>query len=584
MTTSRGEFEDCFAIGATTDLAYWRVFRTSQRRRRSTLDIESFLDKLEDVHPAGTGYVGICPAHDDRQASLGVTEGDEGLLITCHAGCTTESVLQAMGLQWRDLFFNAVNYAEPEAIYGYTDEQGNVLFEAVRFPGKKFRQRHRDPESGEWVWNLDGVRRVVYGLPEVIAAVAAGTTIYICEGEKDAEALRALGKVATCNPMGAGKWRDEYTQFFVGAAVIIVADRDEPGRAHAEQVKQSLQGVARDIWVVQARSGKDAADHLAAGHAVEQFMPLRQPVRRGIITAREMADQALEDLELTAVDLPGYVLVDAVPVVFRQGRMYALGAYTGGGKTRYALQGARSLATQGRRGGYFSLELPERDLRNGLLTHRGIPLSLLEEPWRLKMDPVMRELYLDGVEEIASWNLDIIFESGVTAQRIAEIARDREYEFVIVDHIHRFAWGDRRKLEEQVVALTNIALEQNLMLLVLSQLRKYQRGKDFEVYPRPTKDDFRETSQIADDASMALAIWRQRDGSGVRYTGATEVIVLKNRHTTGRHDEEGTVFMPGFDTLSQTFTRGASHGSVVEVRPGESGGATDSASALSPWT
>lgn len=517
------------------------------------MDLDAFLEKLEGVRPAGTGYVGRCPSHEDREASLGVAEGDEGLLVSCHAGCATQDVLYALGLTFKDLFFNSVNHAEPEAVYSYTDENRAELYQAVRFPGKKFRQRHLG-EDGEWVWNLDGVRRVLYNLPAVLAAIAAGETIYLTEGEKDAESLRAVGKAATCNPMGAGKWRPEYTEMLAGANVVIVADRDEPGRKHAETVKEALQGVAAGVWIVQAKRGKDASDHLAAGFAVEDMVPLKQQVRRGIITAREMADAAMEDLELRESDLPGYVLCDDVPVTFRPGRMYAIGAYTGDGKTSYALQGLRKLAEEGRRCGYVSLEMPERDLRNRLVAHRGVPLGYTESPWKLKADPAMLDLYQRSVAEMAEWNVDIIFDSGITAEKIIEVTRDREYEVVFIDHIHRFAWGtERRKLDESVLSLTNLALEFNLTLIALCQLRKVQRGRDMEAYPRPSLQDFRETSQIGDDASMALAVWRQRDGSGLSYTGATEAIVLKNRHTTGPTDAAGRVFMPHFDSQRQMF-------------------------------
>lgn len=516
------------------------------------MTLEELLDRLEGVRTAGNGYVAICPAHDDREASLGITEGDEGLMLKCYAGCDTNDVRMALGLEWSDLFYHSVNYAEPEAIYTYNDENGEQLFQAVRFPGKKFRQRHWG-ENREEIWSMEGVRRVPYRLPEVISAVAAGKTIYVCEGEKDVHALLEAGKEATCNPMGAGKWRPEYAEFLRGANVIIVADRDEPGRTHAETVKASLLGLARAVWVVQAKVGKDAADHLAAGLRVEDMVPLRQPVRRGLVTAREMAEQALDDLELNETDIPGFVLVDSVPLVFRQGRMYALGAYQSDGKSTFAVQGARKIASEGRRGVYFTLEMPERDLRNKLISHRGIPLYMLEEPWRIRYDAATYQRYLDAVEEIGSWNLDIVFDSSMNAEKAASIVRDRESDFVVIDHLHRFGWAERRRFEEQIMGLTNIALEQNVMLLVLCQLRKQTRGKELEVFPRPTIQDFRETSQIADDASIALALWRQRDAAGLSYTGITQAIVLKNRHTTGTQDAAGTIFCPLFDQSRQLF-------------------------------
>lgn len=544
--------------------------------------IDELLPLLEGVRPAGNGYEAICPAHEDRKSSLGVAEASdfEGIVLTCRAGCTTEAVLAELHhptenrpLTVRDLYAQSgTNYGEPESIYDYVDEHGYMLFQAVRFPGKRFRQRHL--EDGEWVWNLEGVRRVLYRLPEVIAAVQAGMTIYLVEGEKDVERLRAEGKVATCNPMGAGKWRAEYSEFLRGASVVIVADRDAPGRKHAETVRTSLQGIAAGIWVVQAKVGKDTSDHLDAGLAVEAMPLMRQRVRRGIITARELAEGGREDITLRPEDLPGYQLWPQIPLVFRQGRAYALGAYTGDGKSSASLMGLRTLAEEGRRVGYFSNEMPVRDLKNKLVAHKGVPLSVLEEPWRLRSDPAMLAIYEQAMDEIESWNVDFIFDSSITAKTVTEYTSDREYEAVFIDHLHRFAWKERRTLDEQVVALTNLALEQNVMMMLACQLRKFTRGKDVEVYPRPLLQDFRETSTIGDDASMALALWRQRDNSGFTYTGTTQMIVLKNRHTTGNSDAVGQVYFPYFDPIKQLFTTGPegeqySH----EQRPDEGAGA-----------
>lgn len=523
--------------------------------------LDEFLELLEGVKPAGNGYVGVCPAHDDREASLGVTEGDEALLVKCHAGCDTESVLTEMGLKFSDLFINGRSSTnksqEPEFIYNYTDEAGGELYQVLRFPGKKFRQRHQDPENEKadsegWVWNLEDVRRVPYHLAEVLEAVAVGTTIYIVEGEKDAENLRAAGKVTTT--LGAaGKWRPEFVPFFVGAStVVIVADRDEPGRNNAETIRAALEPVVGNAWVVESRSGKDATDHLEAGFSVEQFKVIRKQ-RRGIVTASELATHARERLSMTPDDLPGYQLCPEIPLVFRQGRMYAVGAYTGDGKTCFALQGLREIAATGKRVGYFSLEMPEIDLANRLAAHKGVPLIFTEEPWRLRDRPDLAGTYEQALVEIESWGSEIILDSNATAESIRDKAIDREYDVVFVDHLHRFSWKDRGALDAQVKGLTNIALELNCLVVVLCQLRKTQRGQGFDTYPRPSLQDFRETSQIGDDASMALAVWRQRDGSGLKYTGPTEVIVLKNRHTTGAENAAGKSFWPHFDPQRQLF-------------------------------
>jgi hypothetical protein len=162
------------------------------------------------------------------------------------------------------------------ATYRYLDEQGDEVFQVVRLDGKKFRQRRPDG-AGQWIWNIKGVRRVPYRLPELIEAVAAGRESFVVEGEKDAETLRGHGLVATCNPGGAGKWRQEYCRYLDGATVVILPDADEPGRRHAAHVAQTLQGIAASVRVVELpglHEHGDVTDWLNAGHTLSELQEL----------------------------------------------------------------------------------------------------------------------------------------------------------------------------------------------------------------------------------------------------------------------------------------------------------------------
>jgi 5S rRNA maturation endonuclease (ribonuclease M5) len=167
----------------------------------------------------------------------------------------------------------------PEAVYPYVDEAGELLFEVCRMPDKRFMQRRRNGNG--YTWTLNGTRRVPFHLPRVLEHIDADARepLYIVEGENDVLAIDAAGGVATCNPMGAGKWTAEYSELLSGARrVVIVADRDEPGIRHAENVRESLAEVGVAAEIVQAAEGKDAADHLAAGKTLEEFVPLALPV------------------------------------------------------------------------------------------------------------------------------------------------------------------------------------------------------------------------------------------------------------------------------------------------------------------
>lgn len=163
--------------------------------------------------------------------------------------------------------------AQVVATYDYRNESGELLYQVVRKHPKTFRQRRPDGAGG-WLWNLEGVAPSLYRLPDVIRAVGAGDAVYIVEGEKDVEALESAGCVATCNSGGAGKWRADFGRYFQGSEVVIVRDRDKPGEEHAREVFRSIRKIAKSIRVVEAKSGKDAADHLSAGLSVAEFLPV----------------------------------------------------------------------------------------------------------------------------------------------------------------------------------------------------------------------------------------------------------------------------------------------------------------------
>jgi len=177
------------------------------------------------------------------------------------------------------------------AEYDYRDEEGDLLFQVVRFEPKDFRQRRPDCNGG-WDWKLNGVRRVPYRLPELFRAMKAGKTIYIAEGEKGVDKLIAAGVAATCSAMGAGKWRDEYSTFLGGADVVILPDADEPGEAHCAAVAESLTGVAGRVRVLRLAGlpdGGDVYDWLEAGGNAEQLTQAADlvDVWRVVVTSRD---------------------------------------------------------------------------------------------------------------------------------------------------------------------------------------------------------------------------------------------------------------------------------------------------------
>ncbi|MGH7179057.1 MAG: AAA family ATPase, partial [Tepidisphaeraceae bacterium] len=121
------------------------------------------------------------------------------------------------------------------------------------------------------------VRRVLYRFPELLDAKEENRTdIYIVEGEKDVDRLRKIGLVATCNVGGAGKWRGEYSEALRGKDCIIIADKDDAGRKHAQQVAKSLCGIAASVKVIELPGDgvKDASDYVDAGGTADSLCAL----------------------------------------------------------------------------------------------------------------------------------------------------------------------------------------------------------------------------------------------------------------------------------------------------------------------
>ena len=165
------------------------------------------------------------------------------------------------------------------AIYDYRDETGEMLYQAIRYEPKDFKQRRPDGKGG-YIWNLVSTRLVLYRLPELIAT-GPDVTVYVVEGEKDADNAAKAGILATTSAMGAGKWREEYADLLRGRRVVILPDNDDPGRAHAEKAARSLYGLAASVKVLalpHLPPKGDLSDWLVAGGNASKLATLADSI------------------------------------------------------------------------------------------------------------------------------------------------------------------------------------------------------------------------------------------------------------------------------------------------------------------
>ena len=229
-----------------------------------------------DVRPAGKNFVtNACPVAQHKNFHRCVTLDTEKNLWHCNdckrGGTVIDWVMIEKNVSVADamrMLGAEQNVATPTLkilvkTYDYTDESGKLLFQTCRYRPKHFKQRRPNGKGG-WIWDLEGVRRVLYRLPEVVEA----QIVCVPEGEKDCDNLGQFGFVATTNPLGAGKWRDEYSETLRGKDVIVfgdVGDEDKAGERHTAQVLESLIGKAKLLKHVRLPEGfHDVSDFIAS--------------------------------------------------------------------------------------------------------------------------------------------------------------------------------------------------------------------------------------------------------------------------------------------------------------------------------
>ena len=110
--------------------------------------------------------------------------------------------------------------------------------------------------TADWIWNIDGVGRVLYRLPELLKYPDA--SVFVCEGEKDADRVASLDHCATA--VACGNWTNDCVQALAGRDVLIFEDNDEPGRKKALEAAQVLQGSAKTIRIVRLPNLPDKGD------------------------------------------------------------------------------------------------------------------------------------------------------------------------------------------------------------------------------------------------------------------------------------------------------------------------------------
>jgi hypothetical protein len=336
--------------------------------------------RMPGIKKQGGEFRGACPVHQGKRDSFAVNT--QTGMAQCFSQCGRGWDLIGLEMELTGSDFKAalasveslvgtVNGARRDTLgniiaeYDYRDENGELLYQVVRFDPKDFRQRRPDG-NGSWRWGLNGTRPVPYRLPELVQA----SEVFVVEGEKDVETLRAMGYAATCNSGGAGKWRTEFAKYFSGKHATIIPDNDEPGRRHALQVVESLIETAASVRVLELPRGKDSTDWAAAGGDAEQLAALAdnaEPLTRDGLTALRarwfpgvVPGAAVEGTGTPTAGAPKIRSVEDIPSVLgiasievswmvsgwiAEGTVNVLTSEPGAGKSTVALAAASAIAS-----------------------------------------------------------------------------------------------------------------------------------------------------------------------------------------------------------------------------------------------
>jgi len=260
-----------------------------------------YLELLKNVRGDNGQYTSLCPAHDDNNNSLSVKMTHDRVLLYCHAGCSTESVVSALGLPMTALFLEEKPQKSKEKkqkqiintiTYEYKNEDGLLVYKKQRYEfddgSKSFSFFTPDGEKGR------GGKSYPYNLPAVITA----ETIYFCEGEKCVEAIKKAGYVATSLDAGANSiWRKEYNSYFKGKDVIILPDNDEPGMKYAVNIKKELSHAVIKKLPGLPEKG-DVYDWLKQGHKISEIDELLE------------VEIEPQELEIKIEELPDFIKIN----------------------------------------------------------------------------------------------------------------------------------------------------------------------------------------------------------------------------------------------------------------------------------
>lgn len=480
-----------------------------------------------------------CPFHQDGKRPnfrINIDKNTWFCDVCSEGGSVVEFLAKKQGRDkkavYKELVASTPKDTEITATYDYTDRFGNLLYQVCRMHPKTFRQRRPDGKGG-WIWNMEGVERVLYRLSEI--QKPQNKHVWVVEGEKDVETIRAIGMAATTNVGGAGKWCDAYSACLKDKNALLCGDNDEAGRKHIEKVMESLELHAASIQKIELPSQfKDVSDFCASIDKEKRFDALvslidsaQVMLRGGTLPIKSMAEMERDYIDHVKnsrnrlVKLSDWLPALSVVRPLVAGELVSIVGDTGTAKT-YVLQHIAyhcKVPTL-----LFELELPD-----ALTFERFVGIAR-----RQHGEEVFRVYDSGGVMEHS--DLSHVYtcsRSRLTPEEIESLVLKSELKLgvrptlVLVDYIQLInGMGASRYERLSAIAeqLKIVAKSTGTVIVMASQV---SRSKE---RPEITLHDAKDSGSIENSSGLVIGIWRDHENWKI-----LNVKVLKN--TKGKPTE-----------------------------------------------
>jgi KaiC/GvpD/RAD55 family RecA-like ATPase len=462
-----------------------------------------------------------CPAHNDGRPSLSLRPIEGSVLVYCMAGCQTGDVVSALGLSMTDLF-------DDPSGHSYEYPGGRVV---KRTPDKRFIQSGNKADTS--LFHADRIN--------------GAARVFVVEGEKDVLAVESVGGQAVSAPNGASASPEKYDwEPLRGKDVRVVADLDEPGRRRAEVLSSYLEGIAASVCIVDPASGKDAADHIAAGHRLED---LRHRTPAGVLTLSQAFDSWIEWRNSEAaqpVATPWPSLNKSLAGGLHPGRLYVVAARTGQGKSVVGQNMVSHAVANQHPSLVVSVEMPVVEIVSRIIAAQAkVDYSVIT---KREFDESLTTID-EYIQHHRSLPMFICDNPSVTIEQVAAKCRALKttagLSMLFLDYAQLVVPSDRRvSRQEQVAHIVRqtklIAMDLGIVVVLAAQLN---RNADSEVDGRtPKVSDLRESGELEQSADVILLLHQEQNAPSIivniakNRTGPPRSVSLIRRFDQARLD------------------------------------------------